>query len=169
MLLRLAGLLPVDLLVASRSYPIEDILPFDLLASAAMAPSPTVTAESALLLLALDVSSSALLFPSSDFSSSMSPVIPSRPSAPSCLRFEVEFSFWLLSFSVFASPVFYERFEARGVIMSVPLITVFPTPALAYGDSCYPDAGPTGVLRTGVVIGPVGFFAAVVETAAYVF
>jgi hypothetical protein len=47
------------------------------------------------------------------------------------LRFEVEFSFWLLSFSVLASPVFYERFEARGVIMSGPLITVFPAPALA--------------------------------------
>jgi len=82
------------------------------------------------------------------------------------LRFEVEFSFWLLSFSVLASPVFYERFEASVGIMSGPLITVFPKPALANGDSCYPDVMPTGVLRTGVVIGPVGFLAAVVETAA---
>ena len=131
-----------------------------------MAPSPTVTAESALLLLAFEVSSSALLFSSSDFSSSMSPLIPSRPTVPSCLRFEVEFSFWLLSFSVLASPVFYERFEVSGGIMSGPFITVFPKPALAYGDSCYPDAGPTGVFSTGVVIGPVGFLAAVDETAA---
>ena len=65
-----------------------------------------------------------------------------------------------------ASPVFYERFEASGGIMSGPLITVFPKPALAYGDSCYPDVAPTGVFSTGVVIGPVGFLAAVVETAA---
>jgi hypothetical protein len=50
--------------------------------------------------------------------------------------------------------------------MSGPFITVFPKPPLAYGESCYPDAAATGVFSTGVVIGPVGFLAAVVETAA---
>ena len=45
-------------------------------------------------------------------------------------------------------------------------MTVFPTPALAYGDSCYPDAGPAGVFSAEVVIEPVGFLVAVVETAA---
>jgi hypothetical protein len=92
-LLRLAGLLPLDLLVASSIYPKEPLLFCDLFASAAIAPSPTVTAESALLLLALEVSSSELLLSSSDFSSSMSPWIPSMPSVVSYLRLEVEFSF----------------------------------------------------------------------------